>query len=200
MITIGLCGSTGAGKGYVCERFRIFGVEYIDTDRVYSERVVTAGTECMAELRSFFGDGIIHPDGTLDRAALSKKVFEGENAQKNRATLNKITHKYIKAEVLKLLAANAENGIKATVIDAPVLFESGFDSMCDITVCVTAPQEMKLERVVQRDGISCDRALARLQGQLPDSRLRELCDYEIVNDGVSNIDAQITEILRKINL
>jgi dephospho-CoA kinase len=93
-----------------------------------------------------------------------------------------------------------KNGIKAVIIDAPVLFESGFDDLCDITVCVTAPYDVKLKRITERDGISSQKAQARLKSQLPDERLIELCDYEIKNDGEHSVEAQISNIIEKLNL
>ena len=200
MLIIGLCGTSGSGKGYVCQRFKDYGVEYIDTDKVYSTRIVVAGSKCLLELCDFFGKEILKPDGSLDRAVLSSRVFEGENAQKNLKALNEITHKYIKIDVQKTLEENKQRGVSATLIDAPVLFESGFDSMCDITICVTASTKTKLERIMKRDGISYERAIARIQSQLTNERLRELCTYEIENDDGCDLDGQILSILKKLSL
>lgn len=200
MLTIGLCGPSGSGKGYVCKKFKEYGVEYIDTDKVYVTRVVVPGSKCLEELSMFFGKDIIAPDGSLDKARLSTKVFEGENASQRLKVLNTITHKYIKTDVQKTLEQNRENGVKATLIDAPVLFESGFDEMCDFTICVTAPEKLRIERIIKRDGISRAKALARIQSQLTNERLRELCNFEIVNDDGSDLDGQILSVINKLGL
>lgn len=200
MIKIGLCGASGSGKGYVCKELKKHGVEWIDTDKVYATKIVAIGSDCLRELCMFFGKDILNDDGTLNKRALSSKVFEGENASQHLKVLNNITHRYIRSDVEKTLEQYEKSGVKAVIIDAPVLFESGFDNMCDVTVCVTAPDEIKLERIISRDKISRQRAMARLQSQLTDERLRELCDYEIVNDGKEAIDAQITDLIKKLNI
>ena len=199
MLKIGLCGSSGAGKGYTCEIFKELGLEYIDTDKVYV-KIATKGSDCVNELCMFFGDEILNEDGTLNRKKLSQTVFESPNASQHLKVLNTVTHKYIKETVLKMLDKFEKRGVKATVIDAPVLFESGFNTMCDVTMCITAPLEMKIERIMSRDRITYKKAVARLESQLPDETLRSLCDYEIVNDGKRDVKSQIEDILVSLNL
>ena len=114
--------------------------------------------------------------------------------------LNEITHKHIKRETEKILAENERNGAIATAVDAPVLFESGFDRMCDVTMCVTAPSELKIKRIMERDGITREKAMSRLASQLTDDELRARCDIEIVNDGSGSLDAHIIEAVKKLNL
>ena len=194
MIKIGLCGSSGSGKGYVCKKFKAYGVEYIDTDKVYRD-IAVGGSECVNELCAFFGDEIVSPDGSLDRRELSKRVFEGEGSKERLKVLNEITHKYIRYETVRILEENESKGVIATIIDAPVLFESGFDKMCDVTVCVTAPTELKINRILKRDNIPIEKAKARLQSQLPDEILREKCDYEIVNDDSGSLENEIIKVV-----
>lgn len=199
MTVIGLCGSSGSGKGYVCGVFKKYGVEYIDTDKVYLE-IAVSGSPCVAELCRFFGDEILNADGSLNRRELSKRVFEGDNAAQHLKMLNRISHKYIRQNVVATLEKLREAGVKATIIDAPVLFESGFNDLCNVTVCVTAPKEIKLERILKRDKITRHKAEARIDSQLADSRLRELCDYEIVNDGTTDLDNEIMKVICGIGL
>ncbi len=200
MVVIGLCGASGSGKGYVSSAFEKYGIESIDTDKVYSTKIVAVGSACLMELCEFFGRDILNSDGSLNKSVLSGKVFEGENASENRKALNNITHRYIRWDVEKTIAESKEKGVKAIIIDAPVLFESKFDNLCDVTICVTAPTQIKLDRILERDGISHQRAKARLDSQLSDDKLRELCDFEIVNDGSVSIDMQIADIIKKLNL
>ena len=200
MLTIGLCGSSGSGKGYVSEKMKKYGVFCIDTDKLYATKIVAKGSPCLNELCMFFGKSILNPDGTLNRPYLSAKVFEGENASQHLKVLNTVTHKHIRKDVEATIAQNRENGLKATLIDAPVLFESGFDNLCDVTICVTAPTNLKLERIVKRDKIERSKAQARLQSQFPDDRLRELCTYEIINDGKTDLDEQIDKIVKELEI
>lgn len=199
MIKIGLCGSSGAGKGHISKEFKKHGVEYIDTDKVYM-KIATPNSPCLQEICMFFGDEVLKDDKTLDKDKLSKKVFEGENAAQHLKVLNRITHKYIRHDVEKTLSGFEKKGTKAIIIDAPVLFESGFNELCDVTVCVTAPRELKIQRIIDRDKISEKKAIVRIESQLPDERLRELCDYEIKNDGVSDVKSQINAVLKGIGL
>lgn len=199
MIKIGLCGSSGSGKGYVCKKFKAFGVEYIDTDKVYRD-IAIGGSDCVNELCAFFGDEIVSPDGLLDRRELSRRVFEGDNAAEHLKVLNEITHKYIRYETVRILEENESKGVIATIIDAPVLFESGFDDMCDVTVCVTAPTELKIKRILKRDNIPLEKAKARLQSQLPDEILREKCDYEIVNDDSGSLENEIIKVVEGLGI
>ncbi|MBO5374650.1 MAG: dephospho-CoA kinase [Clostridia bacterium] len=200
MIIIGICGSSGSGKGYTCEKFKEHGVVHIDTDKVYTTKIVVAGSPCLNELCMFFGKGILNSDGSLNKTALASKVFEGENASQHLKVLNTITHKYIRSDVEKTIEECKKNGVSAILVDAPVLFESGFDSMCDVTICVTAPYEMKIQRVMKRDKIPRAKAIARIQSQLADERLRELCTYEIVNDDKGDLDAKIASIIRELKI
>jgi dephospho-CoA kinase len=199
MIKIGLCGSSGSGKGYVSKKFKAYGVEYIDTDKVYRD-IAVDGSDCVNELCSYFGEGILSEDGTLDRKELSRRVFEGDNASAHLKVLNEITHKYIRYETVRILEENESKGVIATIIDAPVLFESGFDKMCDVTVCVTAPTELKINRILKRDNIPIEKAEARLQSQLSDGSLRERCDYEIVNDDSGSLEYEIERVARSLGI
>lgn len=196
MKVIGLCGSSGAGKGYVSKIFEKYGIPCIDLDRLYREKTTKKGTKCLEELTNTFGKEILTPDGELDRTRLAGIVFEGNGAKERLNKLNKITHHYIKIDTEELVADYKSQGEKAVIIDAPVLFESGFNKMCDLTISVVAPLEMKLERIIERDKISPEKALARLNSQLSDEELINLSTYYIDNSNIE-LKAQIENILIK---
>ena len=198
MIRIGICGSSGSGKGYVCKLFSTYGFKWIDTDRVYRD-LATPKSKCVMELREYFGDSILNPDGSLNRKELSKSVFEGENSKERLNKLNEITHFHIQIETERIINECEQSGYRGALIDAPVLFESGFDKLCDITICVTAPIELKLKRIVNRDNITEEKARARISNQLSDDVLREKCTYEIDNSEGADIEKQIAEIIAKLN-
>lgn len=199
---IGLCGRSGSGKGYVSRRFTAAGIPVIDTDKVYRQLVDREEepiSECLAELMREFGDGIITEKGTLDRHALADIVFAPDGKNRLRA-LNRITHKYILAEVQRIITKAANKGCFAVVIDAPVLFESGFDAVCDITVCVSAPDEICIERIMTRDGVSYAEAYRRLANQISVAELRQKCDAEIVNDNTTDISSEVDAFIKKFKL
>ena len=196
MKIIGLCGSSGSGKGYVSMLFERYGIPAIDTDRVYRETTAKKGSDCLCELVLEFGTAILTEDGTLYRPALAEIVFSDKEKLKK---LNDIAHKHIKIDTLALLEKYKSEGKGAVIIDAPVLFESGFDKMCDFTICVTAPTEKKIERILTRDQITKEQALARLASQKSDSELVSLSTYQIDNSG-KDLSLQIINVLKNENL
>ena len=198
MLIIGLCGSSGSGKGYVCRLFAKHGVAFIDTDLVYRENVLTSKA-CVDELVKNFGNGILE-NGLVSKKHLAKIVFEGEGSSSRLKRLNEITHKYIKIETERLITRYEGEGYGVTIIDAPVLFESGFDNLCHVTVCVTASHEDKLTRIMERDGITKEKAQARLSAQLSDPELRKRCTYEIDNQNGKDVEGQIVSILRELGV
>lgn len=200
LFTIGLCGRSGSGKGYVSKCFALKGIPAIDTDAVY--RSLTDGSgpfECNAELASAFGQDILREDMSLDRRRLARIVF-AEGAEHKLRMLNEIAHKYIFVETLRLAKLHKADGARAIIIDAPVLFESGFDLYCDKTLCITCPDEVSVERICSRDGISRYDAERRLANQISQDELRRKCDEEIVNDGSSNVLSAVDHIIRKWEL
>lgn len=200
MRIIGLCGRSGSGKGYVCERFWRLGIPCIDTDAVYRELTAPGAemSELTRELAGTFGSAVVRPDNSLDRSVLADIVFGGAD-KSALESLNAISHKHILARTDELLAQYERQGMSLAVVDAPVLFESGYDAKCDITVCVTAPEEKRIRRIMRRDGIDEDSARRRLAAQKDDSELAVLCDEIIVNDGDdAALDAQLDRIIRSV--
>ncbi len=182
-VLIGLCGRSGTGKGYVCKLLAELGIPSVDTDAVY--RAMTAPCEtlspCMEELVAAFGEEIRLPDNSLNRPALSAIVF-GEGGSESLQTLNRITHAHILRETKRLAEEYAAEGAECVIIDAPVLFESGFDAMCRFTVCVCASEETSVARIIKRDGITEEAARRRLASQIPTEELMRRCDYHIENE------------------
>lgn len=185
MLTIGLTGPTGAGKGTVAAILQKYGFPHIDTDAVYRELLVPP-SPLLDELAAAFGREVIAEDGGLNRVALAAKVFApGQEAELER--LNAITHPHILGEVRRRLDAYAKqseigDGPHAVVVDAPQLFESGYDRECDVICSVLAPKPKRLARIMERDGITEERAKARMNAQRSDSFYRKV-GYTVVNDG-----------------
>lgn len=181
MLTIGLTGPSGAGKGVMASLFAEFGVPSIDTDQVYHDLLIPPSA-CLGELAGRFGSGILHPDGTLDRKALANLVF-AEGHEKDLADLNAISHRYILKQVRILLAGYESKGVPAVLVDAPQLFESGFDAECGFILSVLAPFEVRLARIMARDGLDENRARSRLAASHDDEFFRERSDAVILNGG-----------------
>lgn len=194
MLIIGLTGPSGAGKGTFG---KLLGLPYLDTDRV-ARRVVEKGTDCLKELQEHFGDGILLPDGSLDRKKLGNIAFSNPE---QLTSLNHITHKYISREVSAWLTDCKNRGEAAAVIDAPQLFESGEDALCDVTVAVLADPEIRLARIMQRDGISEEYAKKRMASQKSDDFFRTHCTFIIENNrSDSLLKLQADDLLRQLGL
>lgn len=178
----GLCGRSGAGKGYVSSIFSEYGIPSIDTDDVYRKMTSPSNvlSPCMKELKENFGDAVVSDDNSLNRKEMRKLVF-GEN-NKNLNKLNEITHKYILSDTMKKVKELYTIGYNIILIDAPVLFESGFDKMCEKIVCVTSSDDILLSRIMKRDLLSEEDARARLAAQKSFSELEALSDFVIYND------------------
>lgn len=194
MKVLGLTGPTGAGKGAVSAIFRdAYCIPSIDTDRVYHD-LLKPPSACLDELVMCFGADILNENGELNRPALSKIVFSDETRKKQEA-LNHITHKYVLDKAREILAHYASQGLIAAIVDAPLLYESGFDAECDEVIAVLAPRDIRKERIMARDQISEERATARLNMQKPDSFYTDKTPHILVNDGdIASLKKQVTAL------
>ncbi len=192
MIVIGLTGPTGAGKGAVGRLLEEYGAMIIDTDRLARE-VVQKGEPTLSALADAFGQDILLADGTLDRAALAKKAFQNHETQ---ALLNNITHPAVITRSRDLLASCTA---PLAVIDAPLLFEAGMETLCDITVAVLADPAVRLARIMARDAISEDRARQRMQIQPDDTFYRTRADRILINDGdLDALRVQVDDLMTAV--
>ena len=198
MKVVGLCGGSGSGKGTVSSFFACHGIPSIDTDAVYRD-ITSKDSPCLRRLSSAFGKEIISDDGSLNRSALAKIVFTGDGADERLALLNKIAHSHILDETRTILTDYKEQGIRAAIVDAPLLFESGFDSECDIIVAVIADREARIKRIIERDSLDREAAEARINSQIADSILASRSDYVIENNScLTDLKNQVDRIANLI--
>lgn len=186
-LRIGLTGGIAAGKSTVAAEFVRLGAEVIDADEVYAW-CVRAGGEGIAALVAEFGAGIQHPDGSLNRQALAKLVFEDQQA---RAKLNELTHPMVRAESARRIAASDKPVI---VEDIPLLTETGQHERFDLVVVVEADPQVRLRRMIEHRDMSEDDALARISAQATDEQRRAIADVILHNHGdrdelVAQVDA-----------
>jgi dephospho-CoA kinase len=196
MKIIGLTGPSGAGKSTLCAKFEELGIPFINTDEIYHE-ITDKQSPCLDELVEKFGNAILNENGSLNRKALAKIVFEGESKEKNLKNLNSTTHKYVWEETNRILTEYISKGKKAAVIDAPALFSSKiFIGACDLIISVLCDREVRAKRIMERDNISYEAALARINAQPSDEFFIENSDYCIINDGTANeMNEQLLSIL-----
>lgn len=179
MTVIGITGPSGAGKTTVLSVLEELGAAVIDCDAVY-HRLLRENGPLLAEIRSRFGDAVFDPAGKLDRKQLGNIVFRDAQAL---ASLNTITHRYIAAQVERALAAARREGRPAAAVDAIALIESGLAGRCDVTAAVTAPADLRVKRLMAREGVSEEYARARVAAQKPDRFYEEHCDLILHNSG-----------------
>ncbi len=192
MIVFGLTGGSGAGKSAAAEIFRELGVYVIDADKV-ARKVVEKGRPCLEELRCEFGNGIISLDGTLDRRSLGDIVFTDENKLKS---LNKITHKYIKEEILSELALT---DCEMAAIDGAVLIGSDIAELCSFMVSVAADTDIRLKRITERDNLTRERAKNRLNSQPDNDFYIKNSKYIVYNNGsTAELALKIKDIYEEI--
>ena len=179
MITLGLTGATGAGKGVFADyAVRTFDAVHIDTDRIARE-VAEKGRPALKEIAEAFGKDVLHPDGTLDRAALAAVVFADKEKLER---LNHITHRYILLEAQRRMDKAKADGKALCILDAPLLFESGAEKMCDVTVGVIADEKVRKERIMARDGLTEEKADERLRNAKDAGFFIRRCDHILENN------------------
>lgn len=176
MKIIGITGGTGAGKSSVCDELKRCGAQIIDADAI-ARQIVQKGQPALDEIISAFGKDTLDDKGELNRKRLGGIVF----ADKEKLNmLNKITHKYIFAEMQRQI----ENAVSdVVVLDVPLLFNSDFPFNCDLTVAVVADKEVRIGRIIARDGINRTTAEERVLNQMSDDEYRNLADVCFENNG-----------------
>ncbi|MBQ1183608.1 MAG: dephospho-CoA kinase [Clostridia bacterium] len=179
MKIIGLTGPTGSGKSTVAKYFNDLGVEIIDCDLVARE-VTEIGSELLPLLAETFGDEILADDGSLIRKELAKRAFSSESETKK---LNSIMLPFIANKIKETLDVFATEGVECVMLDAPTLYESGLDSICDSVLAVLCDRETRKKRIIERDSLTEEQALTRLSAGKPDSFYKEKTQHIVVNDG-----------------
>ena len=174
MRIIGITGPTGAGKTTALHALADLGAAVIDCDGVYHD-LTENSAPMLDELRRRFGDGIFDSDGALQRKVLGTIVFGDEGSL---ADLNAITHRYVNDEVDRRLDQARGEGRPAAAVDAIALLDSDLRDKCHCTVAVTAPDEVRVRRIMARDGIGEEYARLR-----PVEYFEHNSDYTLRNDG-----------------
>ena len=195
MIVIGITGPTGAGKTTVLNVLRELGGAVADCDAVYHE-LLRASVPMREELAARFGPGIFDENGDLRRKELGAIVFGDPDAL---ADLNAITHRHIVSELERRIAQAEGEGRPAIALDAVALLESGAGPLCGPPIAVTAAEEVRVGRIMAREGIGEDYARARVRAQKPSAWFEERCAHTLRNDGEkASLEEQARELFKSI--
>ena len=185
MKRIALTGGIGSGKSYVCAILKKQGIDVYDCDDA-AKRIMRTSSKVISALKNLVGNDVYSEDGTLNKACMASFILASDE---NKAKVNAIVHPAVGDDFMS-------SGIQW--MECAILFESGFDKYADVAICVTAPEDVRTERIMKRDGITREKALQWINCQMSQDEVRRRSDFEIINDGKSDIEKQIRNILNKI--
>ena len=197
MKMIGITGPSGSGKSMVGQIFRDLGICVLDADEIYHSLLLPP-SDCLSAIRSAFGNFVFCEDGSLDRAALAKIVFSDKEKLR---ILNSITHKYVTEKMIVLKNEREKLGDKLVALDVPLLFEAKVDELfdTDLDIAVLASKDIRVERILMRDGISKDAAIARIEAQPSDEFYISRADVVVYNEnGEDELKRDIIKIIGEL--
>lgn len=180
MRVLGVTGGTGCGKTVVCRILKEQGGKIIDADKI-TRKLQEPGEVVYDEIRDYFGEEIIQPDGTIDRKKLGAIVFS-DVAQ--RRALNTIVHSRVSQEIKRRIAKYEEEGnVPFVVLDVPLPIEEGFFDTANCIWAVVANDDLRVARLVKRMGITEAEAEARISVQMSNREYEDIADVTILNEG-----------------
>lgn len=193
MKVIGLTGGIGSGKTTVARIFMSEGIPVFDAD---AEAIALYASDeaLLTEVVALFGNDILLDDGTLNRRALAARVFNDAEALKK---LNALVHPRVATKFAQWKKLQTSCYV---LREAAILFESGSNTDCDAVIVVSAPENVRIRRVMDRNGISEDEVRARMMRQWSEEELIKRADAIIVNDDTMLILPQIAQVKKKLGL
>ena len=183
---IGITGGIGSGKSYVCKLLAARGITVYDCDAA-AKRLMRTSPTLRRQLTELIGTNTYQPDGTLNKAVVAQFLLASEQ---NAKAIDAIVHPAVFRDFI-------ESGVDW--MESAILYESGINRLVDRVLVVTAPEPVRIRRIMQRDGISAEKAREWIDRQWPQDRIRALADYEIVNDGEADLLSQVDSLLARIN-
>lgn len=190
---IGITGTTGSGKSVVCKIFAENGYTVIDADSLARDAVTNPLV--LNLLCKYFGDDILH-NGSLDRRLLGERAFSDKE---KTAVLNSITHPFISSLFVSEIKELTNSGVSKIIFDAPQLFESGLDILCDCIIAVTADETIREHRITKRDNISPQLAKKRISVQHTTEFFKKNSDFLIENNSsMENLFEKTKHIINKL--
>ncbi len=194
MLKVGITGGIGSGKTTVCRMFESLGVPvYYADDR--AKWLMRHDAELVLSLKASFGEEVYFKNGQINRAYLSQLVF---NDKTKLATLNGLVHPAVFKDAEAWQMDQAKAGHAYSLKEAALLFESGSYKQLDKIIVVTAPQEIRIERVMQRDGVSAEQVLARIRNQMPQEEKEAKADFLIQNIFLKDLQAAVEEVHQQL--
>ncbi len=197
MFVLGLTGQTGAGKSTVAELFLQNDVPVIDADIVARE-VISESKQCLADIALEYGIEVLGANGDLNRKKLSEIVF---NDREKLRRLNVITFPYIIAKLNVIVSEYRSLNTSLVVLDAPLLFESGANKLCDKVIAILSDKDIRLNRILIRDRLSDQQARSRINAQPPEDFYVNQADFVVRNDKTPNsLALAIAKIMEQLEI
>jgi dephospho-CoA kinase len=187
-LVVGITGGIGSGKTAATDCFASLGITVVDAD-LAARIIVEPGRPALEAIAAHFGPGILLADGGLDRAALRRQVFADES---QRHWLEQLTHPLIGEEILKQLNAS---GSAYTILSSPLLLETSQVELCDLTVVVDVPEEVQLQRTMNRDNNDEAQVRRIMAAQMSRQERLSRADHTIDNSGdLTHLETQIGQL------
>lgn len=183
---VAIIGGIGCGKSYVCACLKLHGIDVFDCD-ASAKRLMRTSYTLQQALKQLIGEDV-YIDGVLQKKVLAQYLLQDDE---HKMALNNVVHPAV---------ADDFNTSGYDWLESAIFFESGFCNRVsiDYVVCVTAPLEMRVQRVMKRDSISRDKAMEWIERQMQQEENLRRSDYEIVNDGVQDVNLQVEKLLQTI--
>lgn len=195
-MVLGITGGIASGKTTVAQAFQALGAVVISADLLARE-IVRPGAKALQQITAHFGRQVLREDGTLNRQLLGDIIFNDEQA---RLILNSITHPAIAELASRRLREAEQGGARLVVYDAPLLFESGADRQVDAVLVVKVDAEVQLARLMARDGIDQQQALARIDSQMSQMEKIARADFVVDNSRAPReTEAQVRSLMEHLS-
>ena len=192
---IGLTGGIASGKSTVARMMQKAGIPIVDAD-VVAREVVKVGEPAYKHIVEHFGESVLLEDGAINRQALGNIIFHQEEKRKK---LNEIVHPAVRGKMKEDAAKYIQEGHPIVVMDIPLLFESKLTHLVEKTIVVYVDEPTQLQRLMERNSLSEEDALARIHSQMPLKEKLKLADEVIDNNGtILETEAQLNTILEKM--
>jgi dephospho-CoA kinase len=192
---LGLTGSIASGKSTVSKMISEFGIPIVDAD-VIAKQVVEAGEVAYQKIIETFGTEILLENGEIDRPALGAIIFHDPG---RRQELNQIVHPEVRKVMLEQSKKLLDEGHQIVILDIPLLFESKLTSLVEKTIVVYVDEENQIKRLMERNNLSEEEAMARIKSQIPIREKVKLADYIIDNNGtIEHTNKQVITLMTKI--
>lgn len=191
MILVGLTGGIGSGKSVVAKLLQIYGIPVYDSDS-RSKMLCQTDAELVVGLKALFGNEVYQADGSLNRVFMANAIFQDKNLL---LACNSLIHPVVGRDFVNW---TKEQKAPFVVQESAILFEAGLEMRYDLILCVTAPEELRIQRTCARSGLKKEEVLSRMRNQLSEEERVRRSHLILVNDEITPLIPQMEEVMKKI--